>query len=157
MVYIINKKTKRQISSNIYRYTTDKKEKDKDRNYLISRLHFKNSDFAFSKPYVSSATGNNCITVTIKEEDYIIFLDFTLERLLERLNLIELNKPFHTITKYFHSIAGFGLASLAFFIICYSLFSFFNNFLIQFNFSLDAIFKPIIALTLGIAVFDLAK
>jgi len=157
LVYLTDSKSKLQVSDNIYRYTTDKSERSKDRNYLISKLHFKESNFAFSKPYLSSATGNNCITVTIKDKDNIIFFDFALDRLLERLNLIEMNKPFHTITKYFYTTAGFGLAFLAAFIVFYSLFDFFNNFLIKLDFSLDAIFKPIIALTLGIAIFDLSK
>jgi len=157
LVYLVNKNSKQQVSSNIFRYTMDKSEKYKDRSYLISKLHFKDTNIAFSKPYLSSATRNNCITVTIKENDNIIFFDFALDRLLERLHLIELNKPFHTITKYFYTTSGFGLAFLAAFIVCYSLFDFFNNFLIKLDFSLDTIFKPIIALTLGIAIFDLAK
>jgi len=157
LVYVVDKDTKNQISNNIYRNRTDHAEKGIDRSYLLDRLLFSDSNTAFSKPYLSSATGTHCISVSIKHNDKIIFFDFALDRLLERLNLIELNKPFHTITKYFYASAGFSLAFLSAFIVCYSLFDFFNHFLIQLDFSLDAIFKPIIALTLGIAIFDLAK
>lgn len=157
LVYIVNKDSRLQISNNISRYKVEKNGKDIDRGYLISKLYFKNSDIAFSNPYISSASGHNCITATIKSGDNIIFFDFTLDRLLERLDLIELNKPFHTITKYFYILAGSGLGFLASFIVAYSLFDFVNNFLIKMDFTLDAIFKPIIALTLGIAIFDLAK
>lgn len=157
LIYRVNSETKLQVSANIYKNKTDKKEMNKNRNYLIEKLYFINTNIAFSKPYLSGATRNNCITVTIKENNEIIFLDFALDKLLERLNLIELNKPFHTITKIFYTFAGFSLAFLSAFIICYSLFDFFNSFFTQFNFSLDAIFKPIISLTLGVAIFDLAK
>jgi len=157
LVYIVDKDSKLQISNNIYRYRSDVSGKAKDRSYLREKLLLSDSSFAFSKPYLSSATGNQCISVSIKHNNKIIFFDFSLDRLLERLNLIELNKPFHTITKYFYMSAGFSLAFLSAFIVCYSLFDFFSQFFMSLDFSLDAIFKPIIALTLGIAIFDLAK
>lgn len=157
LVYIINKDTKIQISPNYYRNKIDETEKNQTREYLISKLHFTETHIAFSTPYISNATKNGCITATVKEGDYIIFMDFKLETLLERLNLIELNKGFHTMTKAFYSLAGFSMAFLSVFIIFYSLYGFTTSFLLQDNFTLESIFKPIIALTLGIAIFDLAK
>lgn len=157
LVYLVNEETKIQTSANIYKNKIDKSEINKNRKYLTSKLDFTNGNISFSKPYLSGATGNSCITVTIRENDSLIFMDLQVDRLLERLDLIELNKPFHTITKLFYTAAGFSLAFLSSFIVCYSLFDFFYNILIKFNFSLDAFFKPIIALTLGIAIFDLAK
>jgi len=157
LVYSINKDTKIQNSSNFYRYKEDASANGHDRNYLLSKLHFKQNDIAFSSVYVSSATRNACITASIKDGDSIIFLDFKLEILLEKLNLIQFNKTFHTITKTFYAVAGFSMAFLALFIIFYSLYGFFTNFFLQEESALDSIFKPIIALTLGIAIFDLAK
>ena len=46
---------------------------------------------------------------------------------------------------------------LSLFIILYSLYDFIVYALLQNNIKLEVIFKPIIALTLGIAIFDLAK
>ncbi len=157
LVYSIDKNTKIQNSSNFYRYKEDNSANNHDRSYLLSKLHFKQNDIAFSSVYVSSATRNNCITASIKDGNSIVFLDFKLEILLEKLNLIEFNKPFHTLTKAFYTLAGFSMAFLALFIICYSLYGFFNNFFLEAESHLDSIFKPIIALTLGIAIFDLAK
>ncbi len=62
---------------------------------------------AFSSPYISSATRSNCITVSIKQNETIVFLDFKIDILLERLNLIELHKPFHTATKFFLYLSWF--------------------------------------------------
>lgn len=158
LIYIINKDTKLQISPNFYRNSRNEKAQNVSREYLISKLHFKeNSSVAFSIPYVSSATKNSCITVSIKEGNYIIFFDFKIETLLERLNLIELNKPFHTITKAFYTLAGYSMFTLSLFIVFYSLYDFTHSFLVKGIFDLDTIFKPIIALTLGVAIFDLAK
>ncbi|WP_419766154.1 MAG: hypothetical protein ACNI28_05210 [Arcobacter sp.] len=157
LVYTVNKNTKIQNSPNYYRNKLDARANNQSRSYIIDKLHFKDKSTAFSSPYISSATRSNCITLTIKEGDEIIFLDFKIETLLERLELIELNKPFHTLTKIFYAIAGFSMVLLALFIILYSLGDFFTSLIIHYDFTLDAIFKPIIALTLGIAIFDLAK
>lgn len=158
LVYIINKDTKSQISPNYYRNSEDKEAQNVSRDYLLSKLHFKeNSIAAFSSPYVSNATKNSCITVSVKEGNYIIFFDFKIETLLERLSLIELNKPFHTITKTFYTIAGFSMFLLSIFIVFYSLYDFIHSFLIKGIFDLETIFKPVIALTLGVAIFDLGK
>ena len=112
LVYIVDKNTKIQISDNFYRYKSDPNAKNKERSHLISKLHFKESNIAFSKPYISSATRSNCVTVTIKEGEEIFFLDFQIEVLLQKLNLIELNKPFHSITKGFYILAGFSMMIL---------------------------------------------
>lgn len=157
IVYIVNKDTKIQTSANFYRYKLDENAKDKDRSHLISKLHFKESNIAFSKPYISSATRSNCVTVTIKEGDDIFFLDFQIDILLQKLNLIELNKPFHSITKGFYILAGFSMIILSIITILFSLYDFIADLFSSNELSLELIFKPIIALTLSIAIFDLAK
>lgn len=158
LVYIIDKNSKLQVSPNYYRNSQDESAMNTSREYLLHKLNFDDeTNSAFTSPYVSSATKNSCITFSVKDEDFIIFFDFKLETILERLNLIELNKPFHTMTKIFYSIAGFSMFALSLFIVCYSIYDFIHAFLIKGIFDLDTIFKPIIALTLGVAIFDLAK
>lgn len=158
LVYIIDKNSKLQVSPNYYRNSQDESAMNTSREYLLHKLNFDDeTNSAFTSPYVSSATKNSCITFSVKDEDYIIFFDFKLETILERLNLIELNKPFHTMTKVFYSIAGFSMFALSLFIVCYSIYDFIHAFLVKGIFDLDTIFKPIIALTLGVAIFDLAK
>ena len=157
LVYIVNKETKIQTSCNYYRYRNDTNAKDKDRSHLISKLHFKESNIAFSKPYISSATRSNCVTITVKEGDEIYFLDFQIDILLQKLNLIELNKPFHGITKGFYILAGFSMIVLSIITILFSLYDFIMYLVSNHELSLEMIFKPIIALTLSIAIFDLAK
>ncbi|MFW2441862.1 hypothetical protein ACN4FT_03625 [Aliarcobacter butzleri] len=157
LVYIIDKHTKIQTSNNFYRYKIDENAKNKDRSHLISKLHFTDSNMAFSKPYISSATRSTCLTVTIKEENEIFFLDFRIDILLQKLNLIELNKPFHSVTKGFYIIAGFSMIVLSILTIFFSLYDFMLYIFSNHDLSLEMIFKPIISLTLSIAIFDLAK
>lgn len=157
LVYIVDKNTKHQTSDDIYKNKTDNRGKDKDRSHLISKLELKNNHIAFSKPYISSATRNNCITVSIKEDDEIIFLDFRLDILLEKLNLIELHKPFHAMTRSFYLFVGFSMITLAVITILFSLYDFVLYLFKNQDIKLEFMFKPIIALTLGMAIFDLAK
>lgn len=158
LVYVVNQKSNMQISPNYYKNKTDEKEKDQPREYLLSRFYEKdNENITFTTPYYSIATKNTCVTLCIKENEDIIFLDFNLESLLERLSLIELNKKFHTITKIFYTAAGVSMFALAAFIVIYSIYEFVHSFLIKGIFDLDTVFKPIIALTLSVAIFDLAK
>lgn len=157
LIYFTNKDTKIQTSANYYRNKIDEEAKNKNRSYLISKLEFKDDNIAFSTPYISIATRNNCVTVTIKEGDEIIFLDFRIDILLEKLNLLELNKPFHSLTKGFYVFAGFSMMILAMVTIGFSLYDFVYYVFAKSTISLEMIFKPIIALTLSIAIFDLAK
>lgn len=157
LVYITNKETKIQTSENVYKDKIDLSAKNKDRSSIISKLQFKDNNMAFSTPYISSATRSNCITVTVKEGNEIIFLDFRIDILLEKLNLLELNKPFHSLTKGFYIFAGFSMIILAIITIAFSLYDFLYYLFIKKDISLEVMFKPIIALTLGIAIFDLAK
>lgn len=157
LVYIVDIESNVQKSVNFYRNRIQKEAKGKSRTHLISKLDLKNSDIAFSKPYISSATRNSCITVSIKGEKEIYFLDFKIDVLLEKLSLLEFNKPFHRLTKGFYTLTGSSMIILSSIIIVYSLINFFTYLISNSSISIDIIFKPIIALTLGIAIFDLAK
>lgn len=156
LVYVVNSATKEQTSANIYKYKQDESERDKNRSYLLDRLEIKDNDFAFAKPYRSSATSNICVTVSKKEGSSIVFMDLRLEALLERLGLIEKDKFFSNVTKIFYMIAGYFMMFLSGAAIFYAGSDFFTNLLAS-NLSIDTIFKPIIAATLGLAIFDLSK
>ena len=146
-----------QTSPNIFRNKKDVSEEGKNRAYMSTKLIQKDEAFSISSPYLSSATGRTCITVMKKEEDKYVFIDFRLSGLLGRLGLVELNPEFNKFTKLFYKAVGFSLMAFAFFAIIYAIFGYASSIFLEGNFSLDALFKPIVALTLGLAIFDLAK
>lgn len=156
LIYIVDSSTQKQLSSNVYRNKQDDSAKGQDRAYLLDKLDIKESGFAFSQPYQSSATSNFCITVSKKEGSNIIFMDLVLEVLLERLGIIERHKLFSNITKSFYMLAGYFMMFLSCVAIFYGAHNFTSN-LIHSTLSIDTIFKPIIAATLGLAIFDLSK
>jgi hypothetical protein len=157
LVYTIDKNTKEQTSVNYYRSGLDEREKGKDRTHLLNKLRVKKNSFAVTSPYRSSATKSTCITVSKKEGDSIICLDFDLIKLLERLQLIELNSGFNKVSKIFYSTIGGVMVLLSLATIAYSLVTFIDGFFLSMKFDIESIFKPIVAITLGLAVFDLAK
>ncbi len=158
LVYIVDKDSKKQISENIFRGKSDKSRKGESRDYLIKKLQIdENIDTGFTKPYKSGATKNMCITMSKKEGNKIYFFDFNLITLLQRLELIDANSSFRKMTKTFYAITGFSMVFLSLFIVIYAMYSFGSSFLSEEGVSIESIFKPIIALTLGLAIFDLAK
>jgi hypothetical protein len=146
-----------QCGANFFRNKIEESAKGQSRVYMSTKMIQKDEDFYISTPYINSATGHTCITVMKKEEDKYIFLDFRLSVLLGRLGLIELNPTFNEFTTFFYKAVGFSLMTFAFFAIIYAIFGYISSIFIERNFSLDTLFKPIVALTLGLAIFDLAK
>ena len=157
LIYICEKENFSQISPNIYRNKITKKQIGSSRKYLLSKIKLDEKGIAVSAPYISSATGNTCVTVFKEEAGKIFLLDFELTILLQRLGLVNIHKQFNLVSKSFYFITGIVMMILALFTVGYALFDFFNSLFIQGNISIESIFKPVIALTLGLAIFDLAK
>ncbi len=156
VIYIVDAITKIQTSANIYNKYNDETEREKSRSYLINKLNIKENNFAFTAPYQSATTGTLCITVSRKEGNHIVFMDFVLEKLLERVGLIEKHIYFSKIIKSFYFVAGFFMMLLSMAAIIYGGYDFVSH-LLHDSITIDVIFKPVIATTLGLAIFDLAK
>ena len=139
LVYIIDEKSKKQISPNYYEKKIEENAKNVSRGYLLNSINF--DKIYITKPYKSSATGNLCITLFIKENNKIIALDFNLKRLLERLKLLESHETFNKITKYFYLFAGSLLIVFAFSILIYSFYEIVTHLK---KISIMSFFKPII-------------
>ena len=146
-----------QCAPNVFRNKIEVSAKGKSRAYISTKVVQKEEDFFISTPYLSATTGRTCITVMKKEDGKYIFIDFRLSALLGRLGLVELNPSFNKFTTFFYKAVGFSLMAFAFFAIIYAVFGYISSIFISGDLSLDAIFKPIVALTLGLAIFDLAK
>mgnify|MGYP000494169322 CR=1 FL=1 len=157
LIYICDKESSDQVSPNVYRNTTTKTQIGRNRKYLLSKINLTDTKISVSAPYISSATGNTCITIAKEENGRIFLLDFELKVLLQRLGLVNVHKQFNFASKSFYLITGNVMMVLALFTVGYALFDFFNSLFIIGNLSIESIFKPVIALTLGLAIFDLAK
>lgn len=124
----------------------------------FANLQMQNKNIYVSNPYIHYKTGKPSVTVVKKiEKGYVIF-DIDLLMLLEELRLVERNKKFDTFNKYIYALGGYLLSIVSIFLILYGAYAF----VFLFNTSnseemLHEIFKSIIAITLGLAIHDLAK
>jgi len=145
-----------QNSPNIYANREEHHHIGADRSYLINEVEIQKGHY-ISEPYISTATGFLCITVVYAVGDGYLFLDFRLRKLLERFDLIEKNDVFKLLNRTSYSLIGGGLLFFGVFVVLYGFYTF-GGYLIGVEpLSIDAVFKPIIALTLGLAVYDLGK
>jgi hypothetical protein len=157
LVYVADKSFN-QISPNIKRESIDESSIGKNRTYLISKVEARDENVAISTPYISTATGGACVTLMYSRDDQYFFFDFNITILLALFGLIERHLLFNRVTKYFYLIIGFSLMFFSLMSIGYAFYDYLVNQLFNpQNYSLESVFKPIIALTLGLAIFDLAK
>lgn len=145
-----------QVSPNIGEAKANKEHIGRNRSYLCDVNSVKDSIY-ISEPYISSATGYLCITVITKHQEGYLFYDFRVRTLLERFHMIEANTNFRRLSRVAYSIIGGGLLIFGLFVALYGLGSFVYELFIENDMSLELVFKPVIALTLGLAVFDLGK
>ena len=153
LIYETNTKLE-QTTSNIYRKNEDNHVINSDRSYLVTDH---NKELSFHDPYISTATGKLCITLVVKTSAGYLFLDFRLRTLLERFDLIVPQKGFYRFNKYAYIFMASSLIFFGLFVSFYGLYSFVAYFFEEHALSLDIVFKPVIAITLGIAVYDLGR
>ncbi|WP_178861764.1 PDC sensor domain-containing protein [Thiomicrorhabdus cannonii] len=146
-----------QVSSNIYKNRRVEEAKGKNRAYLVSKVEPKEQNVSISSPYISSATGETCVTVLFYGEDYNYFFDFNLTTLLTRFGLVERHPLFNQFSKGFYFIIGLSLTFFSVMSIGYAFYDYFLQLVHPAEYSLESVFKPIVALTMGLAIFDLAK
>jgi hypothetical protein len=145
-----------QSSPNYYPDKNDEKQIGIDRSYLIHKKMGADA-ITFLNPYISIGTGNLCITAIAKIEEHYILFDFDLKMLLQRFDLIEQNTNFRLMTRLSYGVIGNGLLFFGLFIVLYGFYTFFQSVTGDVAMNLDVVFKPVIALTLGLAVYDLGK
>jgi hypothetical protein len=157
LIYVCDKESFIQTSGNIYRNRITTTPIGRNREYLLDKFTTEADAITVSNPYISSATGTACVTVAKEENGEVFFLDFDVLLLLQRLRLVDMHKEFNFISKAFYGITANVMMILALFTVGYALFDFLNSLFVKGDVSIESIFKPVIALTLGIAIFDLAK
>lgn len=146
-----------QISPNYKRGKFDQSVTGADRSYLIDEKKFY-GQYYFHEPYLSTTTGHLCITIVYQTASGgFILLDFQLRNLLERFMLIEKNGVVKVTHRTLYGIIGGGLLFFGVFVVLYGLYTFALYLFGHEPLSLEMVFKPVIALTLGLAVYDLGK
>lgn len=156
LIYITDEEFQ-QTSVNLFRDRSIDSAIGRNRAYLVDKLRQIDAENSISDPYISSATGESCITLMTAVEGHYVFFDFNLVTLLARFGLIERHEVFNMVTKGFYFSIGASLMFFAVMSIGYAFYDYVVHFFGSQDYSIESVFKPIIALTMGLAIFDLSK
>lgn len=157
LVYEVDKEF-RQVSPVICRRNSETSSLKCDKSHYFTKLMLDEEGFYISNPYIHYRTGKASITVVRKVgENYFVF-DCDLILLLEELKMIEYNSLHERIKRGVYIIGSTLLGVIALILILYGGWQLISIFFMpeQGEF-FHVMFKSIIAVTLGIAIFDLAK
>ena len=147
-----------QTTPIITRKSEDNTHLGSDKSHYFAKLQFNEQGIFISNPYIHYRTGKASISVVRKVGEIIYVLDINLVLLLEDLRLIEFNGTHDKIKRSIYFLGSALLALVAVALIVYGGYVFFALMLTlgEADFLHD-IFKSIIAITLGLAIYDLAK
>lgn len=129
-----------------------------DKSHYFTKVQFNDEGIFISNPYIHYRTGKASISVVRKIDEILYVFDINLVLLLEDLRLLEFNT---THDKVKRSVYFLGSTLLAFVAIALILYGGYIFIALMFTLAeadfLHDIFKSIIAITLGLAIYDLAK
>ena len=128
-----------------------------DRSNFLSRIQFNKDDIYISNSYINSRSATPYITIVIHLNDEYLVYDFELYSLLKELMLIEGDKLFSEISRVIYFLFGFLLVLFSLSLIFYGAYIIYDIAINETKEILAGFFRSIIALTLGLAIFDLAK
>ncbi len=147
-----------QISPTICKKKQDLESKGSQKSHYFSKVAVDEMGFYISNPYIHHRTGRASLSVVYKiVETYYVF-DINMIDLLEELKLIEYNDIYDKIKRSVYFLGAFLLGIVAVALIIY------GGYIFTMILSSDGdinllhnIFQSIIAITLGIAIYDLSS
>lgn len=147
----------RQISPSICRKKRDTLNVGSDKRHYFTKLELDEDGFYISNPYIHYRTGRASITVVSKIEGTYYVFDCDLIAVLEELRLIQFNSAHHKFKQIVYMFGSGLLVAISLTLLLYGGYTFIMTFFGEHTDFLHDIFRGIIAATLGIAIFDLAK
>ncbi|MBN2869637.1 MAG: hypothetical protein JXK04_01635 [Campylobacterales bacterium] len=148
-----------QATPSFGRRYVDESREGADKSFYFKWVSFENEPIHISNPYLHHLTGRPTLTAVKQEEDHYLVADFDMLKLLEELRLIEHNSAFEKINKTVMGIGGILLGIVAIFLILYGAGVFLKMLLSSHTDHevMHEIFTSIISITIGLAIYDLAK
>ncbi len=140
------------------KYTNEERD-GTDKSFYFKWVSFADEAIHISNPYLHHVTGLPTLTAVKQLDDGYLVVDFDMLKLLEELRLIEHNSAFEKINSYVLGGGGILLGIVSVFLILYGGYIFFEMLVFQnsTNDVMHKIFTSIISITIGLAIYDLAK
>ncbi|QFR43631.1 hypothetical protein CVO_02725 [Sulfurimonas sp. CVO] len=157
LIYGVDAKFK-QSTPTVYKKESDTSQIGNNKSHYFVKLNLDEDNIYISNPYIHYKTGKASISVVhLVDSTYYVF-DIDLIHLLEGLKLIEYNSFHDKVKRVVYLFGSTSLALVSIALIGYGVFVFF---MLMFSLSmsnfLNDIFRSIISITLGLAIYDLAK
>lgn len=158
VIYSVNS-TFIQSSPNFGRNYVDEERNGADKSFYFKWVSFIDEPIHISNPYLHHATGLPTLTAVKQENNHYIVVDFDMLKLLEELRLIEHNSAFEKINRLVMGCGGLLLGLVSVFLIFYGAYIFLDMLIssISKELIMHEIFTSIISITIGLAIYDLAK
>ncbi|MCW8838480.1 MAG: hypothetical protein OQJ77_04480 [Thiovulaceae bacterium] len=129
-----------------------------DKSHYFVKLGLNKNNIYISNPYIHHKTGLASISVVHFLDDVYYVFDINLLTLLEELKLIKYNRVHDRIKRLVYFFGSLMLAFVSIILIGYGGYIFTSILIYKDEAEfLHDIFKSIIAVTLGLAIFDLSK
>lgn len=157
LAYVVDLDYK-QTTGSIYKNKVIPENINSDKSHYFRNIEIENNGVFISNPYIHHTTGKPSISIVHRVDDAYYVFDANLVLLLEELQLIEYNS-FHE--HYMKLVYMTGAMILSF--ISLSLIGYGAYVLGALMFSLTTsdflhdVFKSIVSVTIGLAIFDLSK
>ncbi|MFY9142452.1 hypothetical protein [Sulfuricurvum sp.] len=158
VIYAVNA-TFTQSTPSFGRNYIDEDRQGTDKSFYFKWVSFVNEPIHISNPYLHHVTGLPTLTAVKQVNNQYLVADFDMLKLLEELRLIEHNSAFEKINTFVMGIGGLLLGIVSVFLIFYGAYIFFTM-LVSPNTGevvMHEIFTSIISITIGLAIYDLAK
>lgn len=156
MVYFVDKEYN-LASAYYFKNHIDDTKIGASKAFYFNKILFNAKPYFLSNPYINGFTGNTNVTYAVTTPEGYIVVDLDVVSILEQLSLIQSHKLSRNINKFVYGFMGFSLLFFAVFLGIYAIYIFTSSLFALEHFDLESTFKAIIALTLGLAIFDLAK
>ena len=148
----------KQISPIVCRREKDTESIDSDKSHYFLKLNLDEKGIYISNPYIHYRNGKASVSVVLFSDGKYKVFDINLVQLLESLKLIEHNSSYEKFKKVIYAVGSVFLSIVAVMLILYGGYMCFSLIVTDAEVDfLHDIFKSIIAITLGLAIFDLAK
>ncbi|WP_428738740.1 hypothetical protein [Sulfurimonas sp.] len=130
-----------------------------DKSFYFKWVSFKDEPIHISNPYLHHVTGQPMLTAVKQVEDDFLVIDFDILTLLSELQLIEHNSMFTKVNTVIMAGGGLLLGLVSVFLILYGGYIFVEMLFSHFKGDnvMHDIFTSIISITIGLAIYDLAK
>jgi len=157
LVYTVDSKYK-QNSPSIYRHKVVDDNIGSDKSQYFSNINLKDNDVFISSPYIHHTSGNPSISVVRRIGEVYYVIDINMILLLEELRLIEYNSLHEKTIKFVYILGATLLGLISLSLIGYGAYVL-GALMLSLTVAdyLHDVFKSIVAVTIGLAMFDLSR